>query len=97
MSITTVTRFHATPGQEETLLELQYEGRRRMLSAEGCESFDILRDTGDRQSFVFVQTWKSREAHDAAFGELILASGHLEKVLAALDEGVLQNFYEKVS
>jgi quinol monooxygenase YgiN len=67
-----------------------------MLSAEGCESFEILRDQTDRQSFVFVQTWSTREAHDAAFGELILASGHLEKVLAALDEGVVQNFYESV-
>ena len=96
MSVTSLTRFHATPGQEETLLSLQKEGRRRMLSAEGCESFEILRDETDRQSFVFVQTWSTREAHDAAFGELILASGHLEKVLAALDEGVIQNFYEHV-
>ena len=67
-----------------------------MLGAEGCEAFEILRDQTDRQSFVFVQTWSTREAHDAAFGELILASGHLEKVLAALDEGVVQNFYESV-
>jgi quinol monooxygenase YgiN len=67
-----------------------------MLGAAGCESFEILRDQTDRQAFVFVQTWATREAHDAAFGELILASGHLEKVLAALDEGVVQNFYERV-
>lgn len=97
MSITTLTRFHATEGLEATLLELQSEGRRRMLSADGCESFDILRDEGDHRSFVFVQRWASREAHDAAFGELILASGHLEKVLATLDQGVVQNFYEVVS
>ena len=97
MSITTVTRFHATRGQEETLLELQTEGRRRMIAADGCESFDILRDQSDRQSFVFIQTWVSREAHDSAFAELILASGHLEKVLAVLDEGVSQTFYEPVS
>ena len=97
MSITTLTRFHATEGLETTLLELQSEGRRRMLSADGCESFDILRDEGDHRSFVFVQRWASREAHDAAFGELILASGHLEKVLATLDQGVVQNFYEVVS
>lgn len=97
MSITTVTRFHATPGEEDTLLELQTEGRRRMLAADGCQSFDILRDQADAQSFVFVQTWSSREAHDAAFGELILASGHLEKVLAVLDEGVAQTFYDVVS
>jgi hypothetical protein len=90
MSITTVTRFHAAPGEEKALLELQTEGRRRMLVADGCQSFDILRDQSDTQSFVFVQTWTSREAHDAAFGELIVASGHLEKVLAVLDEGVAQ-------
>ncbi len=67
-----------------------------MLSAEGCESFEILRDETDRQSSVFVQTWSTREAHDSAFGELILDSGHLEKVLASLDEPVEQHFYERV-
>jgi quinol monooxygenase YgiN len=97
MSITSVTRFHATAGQEEALLELQTEGRRRMVAADGCESFDILRDQSDPQSFLFIQTWASREAHDAAFGELILSSGHLEKVLEVLDEGVTQTFYERVS
>jgi quinol monooxygenase YgiN len=97
MSVTTVTRFHAAQGQEETLLELQSEGRRRMLTAEGCESFDILRDSSDPRSSAFIQKWSSREAHDAAFGALILASGHLEKVLAALDEDVVQTFYDSVS
>ncbi len=97
MSVTSITRFHASDGQEATLLELQSEGRRRMLAAKGCESFDILHDQADRRSSAFVQTWSSREAHDAAFGELIMASGHLEKVLATLDEGVVQTFYDVVS
>ena len=97
MSVTTVTRFHARAGQEATLLGLQSEGRRRMLAADGCESFEILRDQADPRSSAFVQTWSSREAHDAAFGELIMASGHLEKVLATLDEGVVQTFYDVVS
>ena len=97
MSITTVTRFHAAEGQEATLLELQTEGRRRMLAAEGCQSFDILRDQADARSSAFLQTWTSREAHDSAFGELIIASGHLQKVLATLDEGVVQTFYNVVS
>jgi quinol monooxygenase YgiN len=97
MSVISVTRFHAAEGHEGALLELQSEGRRRMLASEGCESFDILRDQSDPRSSAFVQTWSSREAHDAAFGELILASGHLEKVLAALDEGVVQTFYDIVS
>jgi quinol monooxygenase YgiN len=97
MSITTVTRFHAAEGQEQVLFALQSEGRRRMLAADGCESFDILQDQGDPRCSAFIQTWSSRDAHDAAFGELIMASGHLEKVLAALDEGVVQTFYEVVS
>jgi quinol monooxygenase YgiN len=97
MSVTTVTRFHAAAGKEDTLFDLQSEGRRRMLGAEGCQSFEILRDQTDPRSSAFLQTWTSREAHDAAFGELILASGHLEKVLAALDEGVVQTFYDIVS
>ena len=97
MSITSVTRFHATSGQEQALLELQSEGRRRMIAADGCESFDILRDQSDPQSFVFIQTWASRDAHDAAFAELILASGHLQRVLAVLDQDVTQTFYDRVS
>jgi hypothetical protein len=68
-----------------------------MLGADGCQSFDILRDQSDSRSFLFIQTWASREAHDAAFGQLILGSGHLEKVLAVLDEGVAQSFYDIVS
>jgi quinol monooxygenase YgiN len=97
MSVTTVTRFHAAEGQEDVLLELQSEGRRRMLTADGCESFHILRDQADSRSSAFIQSWSSREAHDAAFGELIMASGHLEKVLATLDEGVVQTFFDVVS
>src|SRR5271156_3139807 len=96
MSVTTVTRFHAAEGQESALLELQAEGRRRMLAADGCESFEILLDQGDSRSSAFIQTWSSREAHDTAFGELIMASGHLEKVLATLDEGVVQTFFDVV-
>ena len=68
-----------------------------MLAAEGCESFDILLDQADPRSSAFIQTWSSRETHDKAFGELIMASGHLEKVLATLDEGVVQAFYAVVS
>jgi quinol monooxygenase YgiN len=97
MSITTVTRFHAVEGQEATLFALQAEGRRRMLTARGCESFEILQDQNDPLSSAFIQKWSSREAHDAAFGELIMASGHLEKVLGCLDEGVVQIFYDVVS
>jgi quinol monooxygenase YgiN len=97
MSVTTVTRFHAAEGQESKLFDLQSEGRRRMLAADGCQSFDILRDQDDPRCSVFIQTWSSRQAHDAAFGEFIVASGHLEKVLAALDDDVVQTFYDVVS
>jgi quinol monooxygenase YgiN len=68
----------------------------RFHAADGCQSFAILRDQADPRATAFVQRWSSREAHDAAFGELILASGHLEKVLAVLDEGVVQTFYDVV-
>jgi quinol monooxygenase YgiN len=54
VSVTTVTRFHAAEGQESTLLELQSEGRRRMLAADGCESFNILRDQADPRSSAFI-------------------------------------------
>ncbi|MGP0110416.1 MAG: putative quinol monooxygenase [Acidimicrobiales bacterium] len=97
MSCTAVTRFHSKTGQEDALVELLIEGRNRMQSAEGCESFDVLRDEADAQSLMFVQQWSSHGAHDAAFAELILQSGHLEMVLATLDEPIVQNIYEVVS
>jgi quinol monooxygenase YgiN len=97
MSVTSVTRFHAVEGQEVVLLELQAEGLRRMLAADGCESFEILLDQTDPRSSAFIRTWSTREAHDAAFGELIMASGHLEKVLTVLDEDVVQTFYDVIA
>jgi quinol monooxygenase YgiN len=96
MSIATVTRFHVTPGHEEALLELLMEGRGRMHAARGCESFSLLRDEADPQSLVFLQRWATHEAHNAAFSERILETGHLEKVLATLDEPIVQNVYEVV-
>ena len=37
------------------------------------------------KTYAFVQFWyRHREAHDVAFGDVIIASGHLEKVLATL-------------
>jgi quinol monooxygenase YgiN len=93
----TVTTFHATSGQETLLLELMTEGRERMMAAEGCESFRILRHDADPHSLAFIQQWGSREAHDAAFGELILASGHLSKVLETLDQPVVQTIYELIA
>jgi hypothetical protein len=68
-----------------------------MVAAQGCEAFDILQDQSDRRLSMFVQMWATREAHNAAFAERILASGHLEKVLAVLDEGVVQTFSTVVS
>ena len=93
MSITTVTQLHATPGQEDVLSELVTEGRDRMRAAEGCESFDLLRDQDDPRAFAFLQRWVSHEAHDAAFAEHIVLTGHLDKVLAALDETILNHTY----
>jgi quinol monooxygenase YgiN len=72
---------------------LQTEGRSWMVAAEGCESFDILRGEADSQSLVFVQKWTDRAAHDTAFAQLIVVSGHLEKVLKTLDEPIVQNVY----
>src|ERR1035437_8090150 len=96
MSLPAVPPSHSAAGQEAALVELLTEGRNRMRSAEGCQSFDVFRDEAEGQSFMFLQQWSSHEAHDAAFAELILQSGHLEKVIAALDEPIVQNIYEVV-
>jgi quinol monooxygenase YgiN len=96
MSITHVTDFHAAAGQESTLIDLLIEGRNRMRAAEGCESFDLYRDQDDDLAFSFVQRWVSADAHDAAFGERITQSGHLEKVLASLGQPLVQRTYVMV-
>jgi quinol monooxygenase YgiN len=93
MSITTFTVFHAAAGQVDNLAELLSTGRDRMRSAEGCSSFDLLRDEADPRAMAFLQRWSSHEAHDAAFAERIVQSGHLAKVLAVLDEDIRQHTY----
>jgi quinol monooxygenase YgiN len=93
MSITHITEFHAAPNQESTLASLLTEGRNRMRAADGCESFDLYRDQDDDLAFTFVQRWASAQAHDAAFGERIAQTGHLEKVLASLDQPLMQRTY----
>jgi len=55
-----------------------------------------VRGEADRCSFVFLQRWDSHEAHDGAFVEHIVQTGHLDKVLAALDEPIQQDTYEVV-
>jgi quinol monooxygenase YgiN len=94
MSVTMITHLHAAPDKGDDLAELLQAGRDRMRSAEGCESFQLLREEADPRSFVFVQRWVSHEAHDSAFAELIVQSGHLEKVLAAIDEAIVQPSYQ---
>jgi quinol monooxygenase YgiN len=93
MSITHITEFHASPDQESTLAALLTEGRDRMRGAEGCEAFHLYRDQDDDHAFTFVQHWASAQAHDAAFGERIVQTGHLEKVLASLARPLIQRTY----
>jgi quinol monooxygenase YgiN len=97
MGITTITQFHAAPGQENVLRELLAEGRERMRAAEGCESFDLMQDETDAHSLTFIQHWGSHEAHDSAFAERILKSGHLDKVMGALDQPIEQHTYTVLS
>jgi quinol monooxygenase YgiN len=94
MSITTVTRFHAAPGQQDILAELLAEGRDRMQAAEGCQCFELLRDEHDPSALAFLQRWDCHQAHDAAFAERIGQTGHFDKVFAALDEPVVRHLYQ---
>jgi quinol monooxygenase YgiN len=94
MGVTMITHLHAAPERGDELAGLLATGRDRMRTAEGCESFQLLRDEGDARSFVFLQRWSSHEAHDAAFVERIVQTGHLDKVLAAIDEEIVQPSYQ---
>jgi quinol monooxygenase YgiN len=59
----------------------------------GCESFDLYRGEGDEHAFTFIQRWRSPEVHDAAFAERIVETGHLQKVLDALGQSLVQRTY----
>jgi quinol monooxygenase YgiN len=93
MGITHITEFHAAPEQQSTLRALLVEGRNRMRGAAGCEFFDLHGDRNDELAFTFIQGWESPEAHDAAFYERIVLTGHLEKVLATLGQPLVQRTY----
>jgi quinol monooxygenase YgiN len=97
MSITHVTEFHAASGQEGALESLLTEGRDRMRTAPGCISFDLYRGEDDEHAFTFIQCWVSPEDHDTAFAERIVETGHLQKVLAALGQPLLQHTYTLVT
>ncbi len=97
MSIMHITEFHAAAGLEDRLAGLLSEGRKRMREADGCESFDLYQEQGNNQAFTFVQHWASAEAHDAAFAERIMQSGHLDKVLATLGQPLVQRTYVLLS
>ena len=97
MSITHITEFHAAPGQEKTLERLLIEGPHRMQEADGSESSELYRDRDDDLAFTFIQSWASSEAHDAAFGERIVQTGHLDKVIAGLGQPLVQRTYVMVN
>ena len=94
MSVSMMTYLHAAPERGDDLAALLEAGRDRMRTAEGCESFQLLREEADSRSFVFLQRWVSHEAHDAAFTEQIVQTGHLEQVLAAIDKPIVQPSYQ---
>ena len=94
MTVTTVTRFHATAGREDDLRALVTYGRDQMRAADGCASFELLQDEADPRALIFIQYWVSHKAHDTAFAERIVKSGHLSKVLEAIDEPIVQHSYQ---
>jgi quinol monooxygenase YgiN len=96
MTITHITEFHAAPGEQSTLESLLIEGRNRMRAADGCESFELFSEQDNNLAFTFVQRWVSAETHDAAFGERIAQTGHLEKVSTVLGQPLVQRTYVTV-
>jgi quinol monooxygenase YgiN len=97
MSVTIITHLRASLGQEDVLAGLLAEGRNRMRTADGCEAFELVQEDQDPCSFAFQQRWASHQAHDAAFSERIVQTGHINQVLAALSEPLVQHTYHVVS
>jgi quinol monooxygenase YgiN len=76
------------------LLDLDLAHHHCMRGAEGCEFFDLLRDEEQSRTFVFLPGWDSHQAHDTAFAERIVRTGHLDKVFAAIDQPIVQHTYK---
>jgi len=94
MSVDVVINFQASEGNAERLLPLLREGRDFSRTAEGCEAFELFRRQDDPHKFMFLERWKSIEAHHANMAQNIVASGHLAKLMPLLvgppDNGVIE-------
>ncbi|MEO9223431.1 MAG: antibiotic biosynthesis monooxygenase family protein [Acidimicrobiales bacterium] len=94
MTMHAITHMHAGEGKDEALAALLTEGCNRMRAADGCESFVVVRDRGDRRAFALIQRWQSSAAHDTAFEAEIAKTGHIEKVQAAVDQPLDHHWYQ---
>lgn len=96
MSVTVIVNLRANDGQADALRALLQRGRHISQTAAGCEEFDLYQGHDDPHQFVMVERWKSVDAHHESFETKILASGHLEKVLAHIAEPIRSGVHQAV-
>ena len=63
MSINEISRLKVNSGQRATFVEEAHTFARILASDRGCCHVEMLQGVEDPDSFVFVITWDSREAH----------------------------------
>ena len=93
MSINVAINFQASAGHAAELLPLLQQGRDISRAADGCESFELFQRQDDEHKFMFLEQWRSAEAHHENMTTNILASGHLARIIPLLvappDNGVI--------
>ena len=79
MSITRITEFQASSGNEKELVNFLKSLIDYISSAQGCLSCQILQHTEDSSKFTSIEKWNTIESHTAA-----IAAYPQEKMLAAM-------------
>lgn len=64
-AIVVIATVTANPGQSATLTEVLHSLVAPTRLEDGCLRYDLHRDPADEAVLVFLETWASREAHQA--------------------------------
>jgi quinol monooxygenase YgiN len=92
MTIARLYQMIAADGKEQALLDALIALERVVRPLEGCLGVELLRDTRQANKFLFVERWRTVEAHKAAGPSLPRAS--FGPVMAALAQPPESSYQE---
>jgi quinol monooxygenase YgiN len=93
MTFARVYQMIAADGKEQALLDALIALERVVRPLDGCLGVELLRDSMQSNKFLFVEKWRTVEAHKAAGASLPRASfGQVVEALAKPPEGSYQEY-----